>query len=181
MSVKQLPFWLQLKSELLREAGFSADGLSSDQAQQLRRLAEPPTRRGWWRLLAATWSNPLVWVLLAASAASAALGETSNAVLIISIVGASSLLEFSQTFRSTRAAERFRAQVATRASVLRDGRPREIPLQEIVPGDVVLLTAGSLVARRRPPAQLHRSGGCLVVSTVSHPAAGSAAAQQPAG
>lgn len=139
------PFWLETQAHLLARLDASPEGLSQAEASR-RRVASPRvSRTSWLRLLAGTFANPLVWILLAASVASASLGESTNATLIVLIVAASALLDFSQAYRSTRAAEQLRAQVETRATVLRDGAEREVPLADIVPGDVVLLNAGALV------------------------------------
>src|SRR6266498_4166768 len=54
-------------------------------------------------------------------------------------------LNFTQTYQSQRAARRLREQVGQRATAIRDGRPREVPAREVVPGDVVRLSAGDLV------------------------------------
>jgi len=89
--------------------------------------------------------NPLVLVLLIAALASAALGQATDAGIIFAIVILSSTLEFGQTRRSQKAVEELRAQVAPKATVLRDGQWTEIPCAEVVPGDVVRLSAGDMV------------------------------------
>ena len=58
---------------------------------------------------------------------------------------ASTLLEFFETFRSNKAAEKLKELVATSATVIRDGKELQIPMSEIVLGDVVLLSAGSMI------------------------------------
>lgn len=89
--------------------------------------------------------NPLAIILLVASAISAALGEILNASIIALMVLLSAALNFIQTYRSQRAVERIRKEVAPTATVLRDGNWTEIPRRELVPGDVIRLTAGDLV------------------------------------
>jgi Mg2+-importing ATPase len=89
--------------------------------------------------------NPLAIILLVASAVSAALGEVINASIIVLMVLLSVALNFIQTFRSQRAVERIRQEVAPTATVLRDGNWTEVPRREVVPGDVIKLTAGDLV------------------------------------
>ncbi len=91
------------------------------------------------------FANPLVIILLIASFVSALLGERLNATIIAVMVLLSVALNFIQTFRSQRAAERLRQQVAPTASALRDGEWREVLRREIVPGDVIRLLAGDLV------------------------------------
>jgi P-type Mg2+ transporter len=89
--------------------------------------------------------NPLVIILLIASAISAAVGEVLNASIIALMVLLSVALNFFQTYRSQRAVERIRKEVAPTATVLRDGNWTELPRREVVPGDVISLTAGDLV------------------------------------
>src|SRR5438477_2533966 len=108
---------------------------------------EPAPRRG--RSLAAQlltlFLNPLVLILLIAAAASGFLGEYAEAVLIAVIVAVGVVINFIQTYRSQQAAERLREQVAPTATVMRDGVWREAPRREIVPGDLIRLSAGDLV------------------------------------
>lgn len=89
--------------------------------------------------------NPLVAILLVASVVSAVLGDRLNASIIIIIVLLSNILNFVQTSRSQNAVEKLRAGVAPTASVRRDGTWLELPRREVVPGDIVRLTAGDLV------------------------------------
>jgi Mg2+-importing ATPase len=89
--------------------------------------------------------NPLAIILLVASAISAAVGEVINASIIALMVLLSAALNFVQTYRSQRAVERIRNEVAPMATVLRDGNWTEIPRRELVPDDVIKLTAGDLV------------------------------------
>jgi Mg2+-importing ATPase len=127
-----------------------AQGLRSDQAQQ--RLAEVgPNRFGQapalpgWRQVLRHFRNPLVLTLLLASGVSAATGEVTNFVIIACIVLLSVTLDFWQELRAGQVVERLRQSVAVRATVLRDGQWQEHPVADLVPGDVVRLTAGDLV------------------------------------
>jgi len=90
-------------------------------------------------------ANPLVLILLCASLVAAVLGERLNATIIVAIVLLSSALNFVQMHRSRQAAERLRRQVTSTATVLRNGQWTEVPQREVVPGDVVRLSAGDLV------------------------------------
>lgn len=89
--------------------------------------------------------SPLAIILLVASAISAAVGEVLNASIIALMVLLSAALNFVQTYRSQRAVERIRKEVAPTATVLRDGNWTEIARRELVPADVIRLTAGDLV------------------------------------
>jgi Mg2+-importing ATPase len=125
-------------------------GLTSEEAR--RRLAElgwndpvPRSSNSWLALLAGLILNPLVIVLLVAAGASALLGQLVDASIIAVIVALGLAINFLQTYRSQLAVEQLRAQVVPTATVLRDGRWSELPRREVVPGDVIRLSAGDLV------------------------------------
>jgi Mg2+-importing ATPase len=129
----------------------SALGLSSREAAA--RLADygpneiaPPPRFAALRQLLHNLANPLVLILLVAASVSVAFGQGVSAVVIVLMVVLSVALNFSQAYRSQAAAERLRRQVAQLATVVRDGQEREIPVREVVVGDVIRLKAGDLVA-----------------------------------
>lgn len=89
--------------------------------------------------------NPLVLILIIAAVASAFLGEKVDAGIIGVIVLLSAAIDLTQTYRSQRAIEQLRKQVAPTATALRGGEWKEIQRREVVPGDVVRLSAGDLV------------------------------------
>ena len=90
------------------------------------------------------FANPLVLILLAASAISIVLGDPVGGSIIIAIVLLSVIVNFYVEFQARHAVEDIRKQVATTAAVLRDGEERELPVAELVPGDIVKLNAGDL-------------------------------------
>jgi len=89
--------------------------------------------------------NPLVLILLIAALLSAFLGDAADSAIITVIVLLSTALDFTQTYQSRRAIEQLRQQVAPTATVLRDAKWQEIRRTDVVPGDVVRLSAGDLV------------------------------------
>jgi Mg2+-importing ATPase len=108
-------------------------------------LLKPPLHRAVLLQFLAQFRNPLVLILLAASLISALTGDAAGALIIALIVGMSVTLDFVQAYRAGRAAEQLALQVAVTATVLRDGAPCERPVSALVPGDVVLLSAGNLI------------------------------------
>jgi len=97
------------------------------------------------RLLLKQFTSPLVLILLFGAAVSLAVGEWVDASIILAIVMGSALLSFSQEYRASKAVAALRARLALSACVLRDGAEARVPVTDIVPGDVVLLSAGNLV------------------------------------
>ena len=125
-------------------------GLSSaEAADRFRQYGpnrlQPATQRAVLLQFLAHFRNPLVLILLAASGISALTGDVTGALIIGVIVVMSVSLDFVQAYRAGRAAEQLALKVAVTATVLRDGHPRELPVTELVPGDVVMLSAGNLV------------------------------------
>jgi Mg2+-importing ATPase len=86
-----------------------------------------------------------VLILLFATLISAFVKEYIDALVILAIVVGSALITFAQEYRASDAVQRLRARLARRVAALRDGQSRSVPAEEIVPGDVLLLSAGSLI------------------------------------
>jgi len=87
----------------------------------------------------------MVLVLLAATLISGLLQEYSDALTIIFIVVVNAVLGFIQEYRAERSLEALRDMTAPTARVMREGMRREVPAQELVPGDVVVLEAGDRI------------------------------------
>ena len=136
--------------QLFEKLHTSEKGLTSEEARQKLKEVGPNELGAVQRLtglkqLLLLFTNPLVLILLVASIVSAVFGEVLNASIIIVIVSLSIALNYFQTHRSERAVEGLRKQVAITATALRDGNWVEIPRSELVPGDIIHLTAGNLV------------------------------------
>jgi Mg2+-importing ATPase len=136
-------------------AASAPEGLTSlEAAERLQQHGpnqiKPARQRAVVLQFLAHFRNPLVLVLLAASGLSALTGDSTGALIIGLIVLMSVTLDFVQEYRAGRAAEQLAAQVAVTATVLRDGKTGEVPVKDLVPGDVVLLSAGDLI-----PADAH--------------------------
>jgi Mg2+-importing ATPase len=97
------------------------------------------------RSFIAQFTSPLVLILVFAAVVSAIAGEWTDAAIVVAIVVASAVLSFAQEYSASHAVEKLRAQVTIKATVLRDSKPQPIPAEEVVPGDIVLLSAGSLI------------------------------------
>jgi Mg2+-importing ATPase len=128
----------------------SLTGLSLQEAAELLKKYGPndptPSRRGAFAVeLLSLFLNPLVIILLVASAVSAILGQKVDASIIVVLVLLGITINFVQTYRSQRAIERVRQHVSLTATVLRGGEWQELKRQLIVPGDIVRLSAGDLV------------------------------------
>jgi Mg2+-importing ATPase len=128
----------------------SPEGLSEGEAAS--RLAEVGPNvvaanghRGWpWRLLTAT-RNPLVILLIVLAGISFATGDVRAGTVMVLMVILGVLLRFVQETRAGVAAEKLKAMINVTAAVVRAGKEEEIPLKQLVPGDVVELSAGDMI------------------------------------
>jgi Mg2+-importing ATPase len=143
-------FWDKPQPELLEQLQATPAGLTSSEAR--RRLSQygpnSLVRESRFAALISLFRfliNPLVIILLAASGISLALGDRVGGSIIIAMVLLSVLLNFFMEFQAQHAVEEIRKQVATTAAVIRDGREQEMPVADLVPGDIIQLNAGDLV------------------------------------
>ena len=150
--MNQLPlaFWGISATEMFQNLETAKEGLSSEEAEQrLTRygsnLLQRRKKSNVLSLLLAQFKSPLILILLFATGLSFFFHDPINALIILTIVLVSSLLGVWQEHSATKAVEKLLAMVQVRATVLRDGSPHEIPVEEIVPGDIVILDAGDMV------------------------------------
>jgi P-type Mg2+ transporter len=139
-------WWLE---QGIEPASQQARGLSQDEAlQRLQRFGPnrfvDRRRPALWRDFASRFRNPLILVLLGASGVSALSGAIADCAIIATIVLLSVTLDFVQESRASSVAEKLRQSVSVRATVVRDGQRLELPVAQLVPGDLVLLAAGDL-------------------------------------
>jgi P-type Mg2+ transporter len=144
------PWWLEPLSSGTADLATVAAGLSGAEAKaRLARFGPNLIRGSHDRSLLLQYltrfRNPLVVILLVASVVSAFTGEVANFLIIAGIVLLSVTLDFVQEHRANAAAEKLRQSVSVRATVMRDGKPLDVAVAEVVPGDVVLLSAGDLI------------------------------------
>src|SRR5574340_86294 len=143
-------WWSQPLSAAFEELASGPDGLrEAEAAARLERYGpnrfrDRPAQSLLLQFLK-RFRNPLVIVLLVASAIAATTGEVASFAIIAVVILISVTLDFVQEHRANRAAERLRQSVAVRSTVIRDGSRREIVVGDLVPGDVVQLTAGDIV------------------------------------
>lgn len=151
VNVKAVPrFWQLPLATLLERLNTSSDGLSDAEAAARLAYFGPNVIHGERRQalifqFLAKFRNPLVIILLIASIISALTGDSASFFIISTIVIISVTLDFVQEYRAGQAAERLRQSVAVRGTVFREGRLLEILPAEMVPGDIVFLSAGDLV------------------------------------
>lgn len=145
-----VPYWSSAIDEILRRLETGPGGLT--QAEAGARLARigpnslgPEKRAGDLALLAAQFKSPIILILVFAAIMGFFLGQRTDALIILTIIVSSGLLGFWQERAATGAVEALLARVRIQASVIRDGAEFEVFVQDVVPGDVVVLNAGDIV------------------------------------
>lgn len=135
---------------VLEEFDSTADGLSAGGVEQRLEEYGPNTvvhekAVRWWTHLLHAFNNAFILLLLALAAVAALTRDFEAAVIISTMVLISAVLRFTQEYRSNLAAEKLKEMVETTATVTREGVKREVPVDEIVPGDIVHLSAGDMI------------------------------------
>lgn len=143
-------WWSSGLDETLRALEARPEGLTAAEAALRLQRHGPNALRGQrtltvLALLLRQLTSPIVLILIAAAVLSFTLSDATDGLIILAIIALSSLLGFGQEYRATRAVARLQQMVELKATVLRDGREQSIAATEVVPGDVVLLSAGSSV------------------------------------
>jgi P-type Mg2+ transporter len=136
--------------DVLKNLNTSSLGLSEAEAENRREVyglneVVQEKRHGWsWQLML-TLRNPLVVLLSALAIISFATGDIRAGTVMCLMVILGVLLKFIQEMRANTAAAKLKAMIKVTASVTRDGLTAEIPLNELVPGDIIKLSAGDMI------------------------------------
>lgn len=152
-------FWSLPTDQVLQQTRSTTAGLSRQDAKQ--RLSQyganslqQTHKSSALILLLNQFKSPIILILIFAAVLSIFLQDTADAIIILTIVLISGLLGFWQERGASNAVEKLLALVQVKATVLRDGQSQEIPNQEVVPGDIVVLCAGKNIP-----------GDCLVLES----------------
>jgi Mg2+-importing ATPase len=143
-------FWSVSVTEMLNKLEAKKEGLTSNEAQKRlslygSNLLKPKKRSDVLTLLLSQFKSPIILILLFATVLSFFLHDPVDALIIFLIVLVSGLLGFWQEHSASNAVKKLLSIIQIKASVMRDGISKEIPIEEIVPGDIVVLSAGNIV------------------------------------
>ncbi|MCC6144822.1 MAG: HAD-IC family P-type ATPase [Candidatus Hydrogenedentes bacterium] len=136
--------------EVLRRLDSSESGLSdSEAARRLEEHGPNVIPRGkpvsvmelLWRQI----NSPLIWVLIGSATVAFLLGKVTDGAVVLAVVILNTIIGFFQEFRANRAIEALTEMVPESATAVRGGTKRQVPVAELVPGDVVLLASGDKV------------------------------------
>jgi Mg2+-importing ATPase len=143
-------FWAIPSARLTTELQTGPGGLTDVEAARrllvggANRLTGSP-RHERLKLLWAQFRSPISWLLLVAAGLSMVLGERVDAAIILIIILASGLLGYWQERRAHGAVQALLSRIQIKAKVLRSGTRIDIPVREVVAGDVVVLAAGDSI------------------------------------
>lgn len=134
------------------EKGLKEEKVAEHQRQYGKNQMKQKAPKKWYHYLKESFLSPFNLILLAITLVlcytDVILPEKPsyvNIIVILALISVSTILEFIEVYHSNQAAEKLKQMVATSATVLRDGEKKEVPLEEIVVGDIVLLSAGSII------------------------------------
>ncbi|MEK4032399.1 HAD-IC family P-type ATPase [Methylocystis sp. IM3] len=138
-------------NEVFDQLGVSAMGLSTARALELLAAHGPNTLKETkpiraWAIFFAQFGSILIWILIAAAVLSGFLGDEMDAIIILAIVFLNAFVGFYQEFSAEKSILALTRMTAPRAKVWRDGALTTIASAEVVPGDILELEAGDLVA-----------------------------------
>ncbi|MEO8551306.1 MAG: magnesium-translocating P-type ATPase, partial [Kofleriaceae bacterium] len=143
-------YWTRSADEVARELGCGAGGLTSADAEtrlaafgpnELRDRGRSSRARVMWRQV----RSPLVLLLVFAAIMSAITGELVDASIVGTILVASVGIGYRREYHAETAIAALLHRIQLTAEVVRDGKRRTIPVRDLVPGDLVVLNAGTLV------------------------------------
>ena len=155
MQTKQLSgsnaYWSLSQGDLYTELGSGQIGLSDKQvAERLRtygpNLLKPPRKNAPIILFINQFISPLLLILVFAAIISMVTGEWIDAMVVFLIIFASAVFGFLQEYNSGNAIEKLRKKIRLRANVIRNGVKSSVLAEEVVPGDILVLAAGSIIA-----------------------------------
>jgi len=136
--------------EVFEMLGTVPNGLSEDDAATRIEKYGPnevayEKKEGWLHRLYISARNPLVILLTVLAILSFATGDSAAGTIMLLMVALGMSLRFVQETRADNAAAKLKAMITVTATVVRDGQAKEIPLRDLVPGDVVKLSAGDMI------------------------------------
>ena len=136
--------------ELLLSLRTNPAGLTQSEAEERARVVGPnevaqERQQGWFGRLLKIIRNPLVILLTSLSAISYGTGDARAGTVMAAMVVLSVVLRFVQEARADAAAAKLKAMIHVTATVIRDGSAKEMPLRDLVPGDIIKLSAGDMI------------------------------------
>jgi len=143
-------FWHLDKAGALKQLAAGEQGLSDQEVTKRMKAYGPNTIKAGSNtstilLFLSQFKSPVTLMLIAAALLSAGLGDVADTVIILAIVLVSSFLGFWQEKGAANAVRELLKMVSLHCDILRNGKQKKIAVEEVVPGDIVILTAGDVI------------------------------------
>ncbi len=143
-------FWHLPIEQLYEQLGSRPQGLSQDEARlRLKKYGpnslKPPQRARGLILFLSQFKSPLIWLLIGAAILSFLLGGRTDSIVIFIIVAFSGLLGYFQERGAIKSIEKLLQMVEIKAMIRREGKDEEISVDQVVPGDILVLNVGDIV------------------------------------
>jgi Mg2+-importing ATPase len=143
-------FWQFSKDAAFKMLDTSIDGLDDNEAEKRLRehgsnTIKADSKYSGILLFLSQFKSPVTIMLIVAALLSASLGDVMDTVIILTIVLISSCLGFWQERGAANAVKELLKMVQLHCDVLRGGKKKEITVEEVVPGDLIILSAGDLI------------------------------------
>ena len=143
--------WYQLHvKEIMQKLGTSEEGLTDNEVSKrlqqygLNKLVEEE-KISRLKILFHQFTSPLIYILLIAAVVTALLKEYVDTSVITAVVILNAVIGYIQEYKAEQGVRALRKMLIPRARVLRNGKEKEIPSEQLVPGDVVILASGTKV------------------------------------
>lgn len=157
-----IPVWSVSREEFLRDSKIDLNrGLSEEESRERLQafgpnLLQVEKERDFLPILIRQFKSPVILILIFATIISFALGETVDAVAIVTIVILNAFIGFFQELKAENAVAALKKMTAPKGKVLRDGKIHEVSAADVVPGDLLFLEAGDFVPADARLVQAHQ-------------------------
>jgi len=152
-------FWSVDQEIIFQQLGTSGAGLTSLEVDRRLEIYGPNSiktkkKTSSFTLFINQFRNPLVLILLGAAVLAFVTSDSTDGLIITAILLLSSIIGFWEEHMSTKAVEKLLSIIKVTAEAVRDGMNIQVPLEQVVPGDIVLLNAGDVVP-----------GDCIIIES----------------
>lgn len=145
-----MQFYSVPEKEIFDQFGSGPEGLSKAKAAE--KLAEfgpnallEKKKKPAWLVFLGQFTDFMILILMGAAVLSGIVGDLTDTIIILVIILLNAILGFSQEYRAEKAMESLKKMAQTRSHIIREGNSLEVPSEDLVPGDLLLLEAGNMV------------------------------------
>ena len=143
-------FYQLSKEELFQQLKTTPSGLNNGtiailQKEYGKNVLREAKQKSRWAILLSQFNDVMIIILLVAAGISFAVGERTDAYVILAIILGNAWMGYSQEYNAEQSVRMLEKMAAQNAVALREDNPIKIEAEELVPGDIILLEAGDIV------------------------------------